>query len=384
VVAEVALSVILLVTAGLLFRSFQSLQHVDLGFTTDRVLAFYTDHDAIPGSDVQDRLRFHAEVLERLRTVPGVEAASAVGYLGMGWEPRPLRDVFVEGRPEQEAGERPQAELHAVSEDYFKTLEVPLLAGRDFARTDTPASPRVVIINESLAQALFPGESPLGRRITTSRSTNPYDEIVGVVGDTRWQEPSQPAPPVVYAASMQGVGNEPAILARTSLDDTSLAATLQAILKEVNPAVPVKSATLDAMFNSTLAYPRFRAQLIGLFAGLTTILAAVGIFSVLAYLVGLRSREIALRQALGAQASDVVRLIASQGLRLVTIGLVVGLAGALAASRMLTSLLFEIQPWDVGAYLGTIVVLGSVAFVATLVPAIRASTIAPVTVLQQE
>jgi ABC-type lipoprotein release transport system permease subunit len=207
---------------------------------------------------------------------------------------------------------------------------------------------------------------------------------VGVVGDTRWQEPSQPAPPVVYAASMQGIGNEPAILARTSLDEASLAGTLQTILNEVNPAVPVKFATMEEMFDSTLAYPRFRTQIIGLFAGLATVLAAVGIFSVLAYLVGLRSREIALRQALGARAADVIRLIAGQGLRLVTIGLVLGLAGALAASRLLTSLLFEIRPWDVGTYLGTIVVLGSVAFVATLVPAIRASTIAPVTVLQQE
>jgi ABC-type lipoprotein release transport system permease subunit len=183
---------------------------------------------------------------------------------------------------------------------------------------------------------------------------------------------------------MQGIGNEPAILARTSLDEASLAGTLQTILNEVNPAVPVKFATMEEMFDSTLAYPRFRTQIIGLFAGLATVLAAVGIFSVLAYLVGLRSREIALRQALGARAADVIRLIAGQGLRLVTIGLVLGLAGALAASRLLTSLLFEIRPWDVGTYLGTIVVLGSVAFVATLVPAIRASTIAPVTVLQQE
>ena len=384
VVAEVALSVILLATAGLLVRSFQALEHVDLGFTTDRVLAAYTDHDAIPGAGVPERLGFHAEVLDRLRSAPGVEAASAVAYLGMGWEPRELRDVFVEGRPEGRSGERPQAEFHAVTEDYFKTLEIPILAGRDFAEIDTPESPGVVIINESLARALFPGESPLGRRITTFRSTNPYAEIVGVVGDTRWQEPSQTAPPIVYAASMQGIGNEPAILARTSLEEASLAGTFQAILNDVNPAVPVKFATMEEMFDSTLAYPRFRTQVIGLFASLATVLAAVGIFSVLAYLVGLRSREIALRQALGARAADVVRLIAGQGMRLVAIGLVLGLAGALAAARLLTSLLFEIGPWDIGTYLGTILVLGGVALVATLVPAIRAAAIAPVSVLQQE
>jgi predicted permease len=384
VVAEVALSVVLLATAGLLVRSFQALEHVDLGFTTDRVLAAYTDHDAIPGAGVPERLRFHAEVLDRLRAAPGVEAASAVAYLGMGWEPRELRDVFVDGRPEGLAGERPQAEFHAVTEGYFETLEIPLLAGRDFATTDTPESRGVVIINESLARTLFPGESPLGRRITTFRSTNPYDEIVGVVGDTRWQDPSQPGPPVIFAASMQGIGNEPAILVRASLDEASLTGTLQAILNDVNPAVPVKFATMEEMFDSTLAYPRFRTQIIGFFAGLATILAAVGIFSVLVYLVGLRSRELALRLALGARGADVVRLIVGQGMRLVAIGLALGTIGALAAARLLASLLFEIAPWDVGTSLGTIIVLGGVALVATLVPAIRAGAIAPVAVLQQE
>ncbi len=384
VVAEVALSVILLTTAGLLVRSLLALEHVDLGFTTDQVIAAYTDHDAIPGAGVTERLIFHAEVLDRLRAVPGIEAASAVAYLGMGWEPRELRDVFVDGRPDGLAGERPQAEFHAISDGFFETLEIPFLDGRDFASTDTPESRSVVIINESLARTLFPGESPLGQRITTFRSTNPYSEVVGIVGDTRWQDPGQLAPPVVYAASMQGIGNEPAILARSSLDEATLAGTLLRILNEVNPAVPVKLATMTEMFDSTLAYPKFRTQIIGLFAALATILAGIGIFSVLVYLVGLRSREIALRQALGARAADVIRMIVGQGLRLVTIGLVCGLIGAVAMGRLLSSLLFEIGPWDIGTYLGTIIMLGVVALVATIIPAIRAGTITPVAVMHHE
>ena len=200
------------------------------------------------------------------------------------------------------------------------------------------------------------------------------------VGRTR----VNPRGAVIYAASTQGAGNSLAILARTSVDEQSLAGTLRTLLHDANPTVPVKFETMEELFDSTLAYPRFRTQVIGLFAAVAALLAAVGIFSVLAYLVGQRTRELAVRRALGARAADVIRLIVGQGLRLVAIGLVLGLAGALAVARLLTGLLYEISPWDVGTYLGTIVVLGSAALLATLLPAIRAATIAPVIVLQQE
>ena len=170
VVAEVALSVILLATAGLLLRSFQALQHVDLGFTKDRVLVADTVYAVRDGvtEDIRTRSRFYADVLDRLRAVPGVRAASGVAYLGMGREPRSPRDFFIQGRPEGRPGERPQAEYHAITADYFKTLEIPVRAGRDFDRTDTPERPRVAIINETLARIAFPGESPLGQRIRTN------------------------------------------------------------------------------------------------------------------------------------------------------------------------------------------------------------------------
>jgi predicted permease len=338
------------------------------------------------GSDIPVRIRFFADVLDRLRAVPGVSAASGVALLGMGREPRPPRDYFIEGRPEGRPGERPQAEFHDITGDYFKTLEIPVLAGRDFGRTDTPEAPRVAIINETLARSAFPGESPLGRRIAMNRLSpdSPGLEIVGVVGDARWQDPSQPAPPVVYRASTQGTGNSLSILARTSLDPRSLVSTLRTFLYEANPTVPVKFETMEELFDGTLAYPRFRTQVIGLFAGVAALVAAVGIFSVLAYLVGQRTRELAVRRALGASAASVIRLIMGPGLRLVATGLVLGLAGALAVSRLLTGLLYGIGPWDAGAYLGTIAVLGSAALLATLAPAIRAATIAPVILLQQE
>jgi putative ABC transport system permease protein len=198
------------------------------------------------------------------------------------------------------------------------------------------------------------------------------------------QDPSQPAQQVIYATSNQGLGNSPSILVRTSLDEASLATMLRRLLNEANPTVPVKFKTMEELFDDKLAYPRFRTQVIGLFASVATVLAAVGIFSVLAYLVGQRTRELAVRRALGAHAADVVRLVVGQGLRLVAIGLVLGMAGALAVSRLLTGLLYEIGPWDAISYLGTIVVLGVAALLATLLPAIRAATVVPTVVLRQE
>jgi predicted permease len=379
VVAEVALSVILLAAAGLLLRSFLTLQHQDLGFTTDRVLVAFTEHP------VKDRIRFFSDVLDRLRAVPGVRAASGVALLGMGVEPRPPRDYFIDGRPEGRSGERPQAEFHDITGDFFRTLEIPLRAGRDFSRADTIEGPRVAIINEALARTAFAGESPIGRRIKENPDPRVrWMEIVGVVGDTRWQDPSQPAPPVVYRASTQGTGNSLSILARTSLDPTALAGTLRRFMYEANPTVPVKFETMEELFDETLAYPRFRTQVIGLFAGVAALLAAVGIFSVLAYLVGQRTRELAVRRALGASAVNIIGLVMGPGLRLVGIGLGLGLAGALASARLLSGLLYEITPWDVSAYVGTTAVLAGAALLAILLPGMRAATIPPVIVLQQE
>jgi putative ABC transport system permease protein len=347
------------------------------------VLVAYTEYAVSDDKEIRIRGAFYADILDRLRAVPGVSAAAGIAFLPMGREPRPARDYFVQGQPEGQPGARPQAEQYAITPDYFKTLQIPVRSGREFDRTDTPERPEVAIVNETLARTAFPGESPLGRQIRTNNKA-PWMEIVGVVADTRWQDPSRPAPSVVFVASTQGKGKSLSLLARTSLDERSLAGTLRTLLHDANPSVPVRFETMEELFDFALAYPRFRTRVIGLFAGVAALLAAVGIFSVLAYLVGQRRRELAVRRALGAGAADVIRLIVGQGLRLVAIGLVVGLAGALAVARLLTGLLYEISPWDIGTYLGTIAVLGSAALLATLLPAIRAATIAPSTVLQQE
>lgn len=384
VVAEVALSVVLLATAGLLLRSFQELQQVELGFTTERMMVAYTQYPANSEEDVRNRTTFYADLVERLRAEPGVTGAAGAAFLPMGVEQRSPADYLVEGTPEEQPGERPNAEFNAITPGYFETLEIPLRAGRDFDRTDSGERPRVAIINEALARAALPGESPLGRRIRLGPPSAPWMEIVGVVADTRWQDPSLPPPPVIYAASRQGLGGSLSIFARSSLDEEALSSTLRTLLHEADPTVPVRFETMETLFGNALAYPQFRARLIGAFAVVAALLAGVGIFSVLSYLVRQRTREIAVRRAVGAQAGNVVRLVFSQGMRLVAIGLVLGTAGALAAARLLEGLLYEISPWNAGPYLSALVVIGVAALLATLVPAIRAATIAPLLALQQE
>lgn len=382
-VAEVAMSVMLLAGAGLLLRSFQELQRVDLGFTKERVLVASTEYAVKDEAEIRTRIAFYAELLDRLRTVPGVSAAAGVAYLPMGREPRAGRDYFIQGRPEGRSGERPQVEFHAITPDYFKTLEIPLRAGRDFDQNDSFERTPVAIINETLARTSFPGQSPLDECIRTN-ANSPWMQIVGVVADTRWQDPTQPAPAVLFASSLQGWGKSLSILARTSTDEKALVGTIRSMVHDANANVPVRFVSMNELFADAVAYPRLRTQLIGAFAVIAALLAGIGIFSVLAYLVGQRAREIAVRRAVGADTGDVIRLIVGQGMRLVAIGLVPGLAGAVGVARLLQGVLYQVSPWSVSPYLAALGIIVVAALLATLIPAIRAATIAPLVALQAE
>jgi predicted permease len=365
VIVEVALSIMLLTAAGLLLRSFQALHQVDLGFTTQRVIAGYTQYVVGGSKTSRDRIAFYRDLLRRVRELPGVAAASGAAFLPLGKELRPAMEYFVEGKPEPAPGERPKCEFQAITPEYFKTMKIPVRQGRDFEETDTIERPLVAIINESLARAAFPNESPIGRRIRSLRAPKGM-EIVGVVAGARWRDPSQPPPPELFAASLQGVGGSLSIFVRTSRSDDALVSALRKLLQEMDPSVPAHFETMDQMFSEALAYPRFRTHLIGAFAAIAALLAAVGIFSVLTYLVGQRTRELAVRRAMGARASDLVLLIAGQGLRMVALGLVLGLAGAFAVARLFGGILFETSSSDFKTYLGTTVALGITAMFATL------------------
>ena len=383
VVTEVALSIMLLAGAGLLLRSFQKLHEENLGFTTERVVTAYTQYALGEGRTRPIRTAFYRDLLERVRALPGVVAASGASVLPLGREQNAPADFFIEGKPAGRPGERPQALSLSVSTDYFKTLNIPFRRGRDFSDADTADTARVIVVNESLARAAFPGESAVGRRISTN-ANGPWMEIVGVVADTRWRNPSVPPQPEYFNASGQGIGGSLTILARTSVDEDSVARALRALLQETDPTVPVRIETMEDMFGAALAYPRLRTQLITAFGGMALLLSAVGIFSVLAYLVGQRTRELAVRRAVGAGPADVIRLVVGQGLRLVALGLMLGVASALVGSQLLAGLLYETSPWDVATYAGAVGVLAIAATLAMLFPAVRAATIDPLIALRHE
>jgi predicted permease len=383
VIAEVALSVILLVAGGLLLRSFLLLQQVDLGFRSDRVVFAYMQYAVDSDDEVSARTAFYVELLERLRRVPGVSAAAGITFLPMGKETRPARDIFVRGRQAGRPGERPQAEFYATTPDYFATLGIPLREGRDFTDTDTRERPPIAIVNEAFVRTALADQPALGQHVRWNER-GPWMEIVGVVGDTRWQNPGLPPQPMLFVSSLQGFGTSLSIAARTSLDAQVVASTLRSLVRDLNPAVPVRLETMDDLFESALAQPRFLALVVGVFSALAALLAAVGLFSVLAYMVGQRRRELAVRRALGAQIADVLKMIVAQGLRLAAAGLVIGLVLTLALMRFLQGLLYGISPWDAPTYAGAAAVLGVAALLATLLPAIRATAITPLIALQDD
>jgi predicted permease len=379
VTAEIALSVVLLASAGLLLRSFQKLQQVDLGFTTERVLVAYTQFVVANEDDRRRRRAFYQDLMTRVRALPG--------FLPLGKELRPPVAYVVQGRPASSPGDLPTTEYQVATPDYFKTLGIPLREGRDFNDGDVIDSPRVALINETLARTAFPGESPIGRLLHLNPGNkNPRNkpmEIIGVVAATRWRDPSKSPPAEIFIPALQG-GSSLSILARTSMDEETLAIAFRKLMREVDPSVPIRVETMEQLFSDALTFPRFRTQLIGAFASIALLLSAVGIFSVLAYLVGQRTREFAVRMALGAGGADVVRLVFSHGLRLIALGLALGLAGSLAIARLLDKLLYQVTPWDLVAYLGAIAALGITALIAILLPALRAAAVDPLIALRSE
>jgi putative ABC transport system permease protein len=383
VVVEVAVSVVLLVVAGLLLRSFVSLQHVNLGFATTRVLVAYTQYVTGNAGERQQRSTFYADAIRQLERQPGVESAAGITLLPMGRETRPAREFFVRGLPEGIEGQRPTTEVYGITPAYFDTLAIPVRQGRAFTDADTVDQPLVAIVNETLARMVFQDGQALGAHVRWG-VRGPWQEVVGVVGDTRWQTPGNPPPPMIYVPSAQGFGGSLSLLVRTSVEETRMTATVQSVLNAAKPDMPVRVHSMTDLFASALDHPRLRVQVTGAFAAAAALLAALGIFSVLSYLVSLRTREIAVRRAIGAGTSDVISLIVGQGARLVMAGLVAGLFAAAGSAQLIKGLLHGISPWDAPVYLAVVGVLGFSAAVAILLPAVRAASIDPVVALSQE
>jgi putative ABC transport system permease protein len=387
VVAEVALSMILLAGAGLLLRSFLELTRVDLGFSTDRLLLTRTSIPVEGEREARHATEFQRDLIERIGALPGVRQAAGVRTIPFALR-RSTAQYWIDGGPQYRAGEAPSAQMQVVTPAYFETMGISLQRGRDFTSGDAWGRPQVAVINETLARNAFGEVNPLGRRIRCgmSRQSGNGMEIVGIVKDARQIAPGEPPRPELFLPYLQhpGPGSNLTLIVQTRLEPHALAAAIRQTARNMNPEVPVRFSTMDEIVSDSLAYPRFRTMLIGCFAMLAACLAVVGIYSVISYVVGQRTNEIGLRFALGAKPADVFRLVIGGSMRLVMWGLALGLIGTFALARVLQTLLFGVGPHDpltIGAVLGA---LALAALFGSSIPAFRAARVDPIVALRQE
>ncbi|HXX41173.1 MAG TPA: ABC transporter permease [Chthoniobacterales bacterium] len=385
VVIEIVLALVLLASAGLLLESFVRLQEVQPGFDPTNVM---TARVSLPDTNYgkpQQAADFYKRLLDRVSLLPGVNSAAAAWWIPLSGNEITF-DFDVQARPLPQ-GQQPAAQVNAVTSTYFQTMHVRLLRGRTFTVRDDRSAPPVAIVSENFAKRFFPGEDPIGKRITPNGSIDPgkppVREIVGVVADMHLISLRQAPKPQIYVPHQQFAVQGMSILVRTQIDPELSATALRRAIADIDKDVPIyRLRTLADYRGQSVAQPRLNALLVGLFALVALLLAAAGIFGVMSYSVTQRTQEIGIRLALGAQRGQVLRLIVGQGMRLVVLGVAFGFVGMFASGRLLQNLLFGIGATDPMVMLFVSVVLASFAFVACWLPASRASKVDPVTALR--
>jgi predicted permease len=383
-VAEIGLAVVLAIGGGVLFRSFMALSAVELGYRTSDVLVIQAN---LPSTeDVKDQSRVVARYEQLIRTiasVPGVQAAAATVGLPMG-ALGSNGSFAVEGKHTFAPGQdMPYGNFRLTTPGYFAAIGTPLRRGRDFTAADTYESPFVAIISEALARQVFPNEDPLGHRIQCGLDSLNYMTIVGIVGDIR-DEPGTPPASELYMPLAQhpGRGALVQIVVRTAVPPATLTGTIDARIRQADGEVATKFTTFDHIAADAIATPRFRATLVGTFAGLALLLAMVGVYGLLTYLTAQRMPELGVRMALGAGPGSVMSLVLGRAAVMGGVGLAVGLVLSLLSSRLLTTMVFGLSAvdWTTYAVVGSAVLI--VTLLAAFVPAWRASRIDPLTVLR--
>jgi putative ABC transport system permease protein len=381
VVAEIALSVMLLVGAGLLIRSFVALHSVALGFRPESVLVMQATVPA-PGPQGARANEFFKEVLAEVSVLPGVLSAGAT--MALPGHAESNAPYWIDYLPKELNVSAPEAVVSVITPGTFAALGVPVNHGRDFSDGDIRDAPFTAVINETLAQRAFPGQDPIGRAIFCGYDSTKPMKIVGVVGDVRQYGPAVEPESEVYLPYQQHAYMSLSLVVRTAVDPRSLVEVMRHKARARSAEVPVKFTTLEASLYQDLAAPRFRTLLLGIFAGLAVCLAMAGVYGLMAYLVSQRTNEIGVRMALGASSSNVLWLVFRQGMAFASVGLALGVGGAVAATRLLTSVLFEVKPSDLITYASVTVLLGAVALLASYIPARRATKIDPMVALRYE
>lgn len=392
VIAEVALAVMLVIGAGLLVRTVYNLTRVDAGFDRWRLVTFSMTLP-MATSEPDTRAQAYQRVLDRLRATPGVQRATVVSGLPLDQSPLGIGTRFEnytasDGRPVEVIDY-----YQFVMGDYFETMGIPIVSGRGFERTDITSQGKVVVVNESLAKRIWKGQDPIGRRLrpqlsgTIGAGDNPWHTVIGVAKDVKQRGVEQAAGSELYVSLDQHGIAPPTmnVVLRTTLPPAALSGTLERLVREVDPAVPiVRLRDMDTVFAESIRRPRLLALLLGTFAALALLLAAIGTYGVLSYMVTERGREIGIRLALGADRSGVFVLVMKQGLQFTIIGIIVGVAGALALNGLIASLLFGIQPTDRTTLTIVIAAITLVAAIACWLPAWRASRLDPTVMLRHE
>ena len=390
VVGEVALSLLLLVCAGLLMRSFDHLLKVSPGFQTDRVLTMQL---SLPGNKYKAGAAvtaFYAQLLERVRALPGVMAAGAVRNLPLSGSYQSggvtVEDTAATNVPRDPQTHRAfiEADKRPVTPGYFEAMQIPVLKGRAFAEADDAQAPLVAVVDPDFAALFWPGQDPIGKHIKAE--SNGWRTIVGVVGHVKHYALNVKGREQVYFPQAQCLYAQTMFLAvRTAGDPAGLTNAIRKQVRQMDPEQPIYAVnTMEELLDASVAQPRLNLVLLGLFAGLALLLAAVGIYGVLAYSVTQRTREIGIRLALGAQPNDALLLVVRQGLALALVGIGLGLAGALVLTRFIATLLFGVTPTDPLTYTAVSVLLLAVALAASYIPAVRATRVDPIVALRYE
>jgi putative ABC transport system permease protein len=393
VVSEVAFSLLLLVGAGLMIRSFQKLRGVNPGFDSRNVLTMTAMVPRAKFASPSQQISFFELVLQRVKALPGVESTGVIDDIPLN-ENGSHQPIAIEGRPAVPMSEQPEVDVRLISAGYMSALHIPILRGRDVSNTDVAGRPAAVLISESMAKQFWPGEDALGKRLTLTFSPDAVREVVGIVGDVKLDSLDQTRPSATLyfpldqlsSSSPGGWGSFPmTLVVRSAASSTGMVSAVSNAVHQVDPEIPLRDIlAMDDLVTNSLSQQRFNMLLLGAFAGLALLLAAVGIYSVLSYSVKRSVREIGIRLALGAQVGDVLRMVVFEGMKPTLIGLALGTAGALALGRVLSSLIYEVRPTDPITFLVVAALLAAVALVASIVPAYRATKTDPMVALRYE